>query len=362
MVRLRFSLVAVLVALAAGAAGCSNSASVVPAGGGLPLHLPLVQFAKAGVKIAEFADLPQYHGFYGPSAIASGPKKSLWVTDVVDQDVGENAVVQIGTSGKALNTFYYGGRSTEGASFFDITPGPDRNLWITDEYNGQILRMTTAGQYTGYPLNNFFAPLGIATGPDKALWFAEGGGSSSEIGRITTVGEITHYAVTGGPIGIAAGSDKALWFTESDASAIGRITTEGKITTYSKGVTPGSEPYWIAPGPDGALWFTELGGRIGRITTDGKVTEYSRGITSLEHPAGIAAGLDGAMWFTESESYDSGYFNTAKIGRITMSGEITEYSKHLTSGADPTGITQGPDKNMWFVESAVDRTGRVTVK
>jgi virginiamycin B lyase len=359
---IRFTIVIALNAFAITLAGCSNASSVVP-GTGLQQRASQPSPPAKGVKITEFADLPQQSsGYYGPTAITSGPEKSLWATDVIDQDFGENVVVQIATSGKQVHAFYYSGLSTEGASFVDIAPGPDGMLWITDEYNGQILSMTTGGQYAGYLLNNFLAPLGIVTGPDRALWFAERGGSASQIGRITTHGEITNYPAAGGPTGIAAGPDKALWFTEFDASAIGRITTKGKVTTYSKGITPNSEPYSIAPGPDGALWFTEFaGGRIGRITTDGKVAEYSKGITPSEQPVGIAAGPDGSMWFTESETYDSNGFRLAKIGRITMSGKITEYSKGLTANSDPTDIVAGPDHNMWFVESAADRTGRVRI-
>jgi virginiamycin B lyase len=207
------------------------------------------------------------------------------------------------------------------------------------------------------------APLGIVTGPDKALWFtAQGGGGASEIGRITTGGKMTEYSTNGAAYGIAVGPDKALWFTQEQGNAIGRITTKGKITEFTKGITSGSEPFWIAPGPDGALWFTEYtGARIGRITTDGKVTEYSHGISSGEYLFGITAGPDGAMWFTESASYHSGFSTDAKLGRITTSGKITEYSKGLTTNADPTVIVQGPDHNLWFVESATDETGRASL-
>ena len=244
----------------------------------------------------------------------------------------------------------------------DITAGPDGALWITDTYNGQILRMTTTGTYAGYALTNL-SPQNIVAGPDKALWFtAQSVGNESEIGRITTDFKLNQYPANGGPYGITVGPDKALWFTEESANAIGRITTKGKVTNYTKGITAGSEPFSIAAGPDGALWFTEyMGGRIGRITTAGKVTEYSRDITPTEYPFGIAAGPDGAMWFTESESYGSGYSDAAKIGRITTSGKITEYEKGLTSKSDPTAIVQGPDHDMWFVESAANKTGRASL-
>jgi virginiamycin B lyase len=341
--------------LAAGISGCSAPSTLTPGNAGMQQRASFSSpLAEKRVRIKEFADLPQYSGEYSPSAIASGPEHSLWVTDEIDQDYGENLVAQINTSGTRLNTFYYQGLSTEGSSFQDITAGPDGALWITDYYNSQIVRMTTDGTFSTFSLNT--EPFGITLGPDKALWFTE----YSAIGRITTKGKVTIYPAGDLDDDITAGPDGALWFTELTGNAIGRITTHGKITIYTKGISSGAGPYSIAAGPDGALWFTEgTGGRIGRITTSGKVTEYSRGITPTEEPVGIAAGPDGAMWFTEYESYDSYQIRESKVGRITMAGKISEYSKGLSGSSGPADIVAGPDGNMWFIEYA-DRTGRVS--
>jgi virginiamycin B lyase len=341
-------------ALAIAASACSgvSNGNAVPALGSAAQPFP--QHAKAPLRIREFADLPQSYGDYYPTAVTIGPDNAIWVTDNIDQDYGECVVARIAPSGKQEQTFYYQGLSTEGASFGDITTGSDGALWITDSYNDQILRLTTGGTYTGFQLKDG-DPSGIVAGPDKALWFT----TYSAIGRITTKGVITMYGASGALYDIAVGPDGALWFTEYAGNQIGRITTHGKITLYSKGISPGAGPESIAPGPDGALWFTEnAGGRIGRITTGGKVTEYSSGITPTEEPVDLVAGSDGAMWFTEYESYDSYSIRESKIGRITTSGKITEYSV-TDSSAGPTGIVKGVKGDLWFVESAVDRMGRV---
>ncbi|MGC1379871.1 MAG: SMP-30/gluconolactonase/LRE family protein [Candidatus Baltobacteraceae bacterium] len=351
-------LVAVLatVLAALGETGCSSSGNSLPRAASAANPLASAGLPMARVRIKEFSDLPRYSDYYHPSAITNGPDGALWVTDDIDQDFGENVVVRIEPTGKRTNAYYYGGVSTEGASFQDVTSGPDGNLWITDEYNEQILRMSLDGHFKGFPLQGFVAPISITSGPDGALWFTEYGA----IGRITTQGKITTYSESGGLQDIAAGPDGALWFTEAQAGKIGRITTHGKVTEYSNGISSGSEPYSIALGPDGALWFTEaLGGRIGRITTKGKVTEYSNGITPTEQPDDIAVGADGAMWFTEFEESGSYLINTSKIGRITTAGWISEYSRHLDPTSEPTGIAHGPDGNMWFVEGMADRVGRV---
>jgi len=347
---------AALVAL--GNAGCSTPSGLALPAAGASNRPGGIGAPKPRVRIREFSDLPVYYDYYYPSAITTGPDKALYVTDDIDQDYGECVVVRILPSGKSTNAFYYGGVTSEGASFDDITTGPDGALWITDGYNRQILRMTTTGDFASYRLNGYVAPISITTGPDKALWFTEYGA----IGRITTKGKITIYGLNGGLNDITAGPDGALWFTEAQAGKIGRITTRGKITEYSNGITAGAEPWSIAAGPDGALWFTEAaGGRIGRITTKGQVTEYSSGITLTEQPDDIAAGPDGAMWFTEFESSGSYQITASKIGRITMGGKIHEYSRGLNISAEPTGITAGPDGNMWFVESRRNRVGRATI-
>ena len=321
--------------------------------------VPLVRSDAARIRIREFADLPRGGPSfpYTPSAITTGPDGNLWVTEVIDQDYGENDVVAVAPTGKRVHTYKFVGSLSPGSELYDIAVGPDRALWMPDVLNEQIVRMTTSGSFTTYRLHNYAVPFDIVEGPDKALWFTVRQINAGMIGRITVKGDVTLYRV-GNLVGdIAAGPDGALWFTEYDANQIGRITTRGKIAEYG-GITAG--PASIAPGPDGALWFTEpAGGRIGRIATSGKVTEYSRGISAMEEPRDIAAGSDGNMWFTEYV-YDNYAISQSKIGRITMGGKITEFSRGVDPGSGPDAITAGPDGNEWFV-TTTDKSGRVSL-
>jgi streptogramin lyase len=197
-------------------------------------------------------------------------------------------------------------------------------------------------------------PLGIAAGPDGALWFTESNLPGSKgIGRITTTGVITEFTPNSGEYSqaITAGPDGALWFTESSVvgSYIGRSTTAGVITEFPR--PSRSSSYGITAGPDGNLWFTEFdGNQIGRITTAGVITEFPIP-TAASYPYGIVAGPDGNLWFTE---YDGN-----QIGRITTSGVITEYPI-ATPGSGPSSIQLGPDGNLWFAEFTVNRIGHIT--
>ncbi len=359
VMRIRVRPIVGLTALVALGWGCSGSGRVEPAGATSGMAEPAR--ARERITIRQFFDLPNHPAYYFPTALTVGPDGALWVADDIDQDISESAIARITTSGQRTNTYYY--QNEASPAFEGIAAGSDGALWLTEWGDAQIVRLTTTGQFTTFPLGDE-EPLGITNGPDGALWFAADGFHPA-IGRITTQGKITNYSKGLSPNvalqDIAVGPDGALWFTESTGDRIGRITTHGKIEEYQKGISPRSKPYSVAPGPDGALWFTEAaGGRIGRITTGGSVTEYSRGITAKERPIGIAAGPDGAMWFTEYQTYGSYQVRDSKIGRITMSGKITEYS-HLESKLGPTGIAQGPDGRMWFVETNANRLGRVTL-
>ncbi|HJV08350.1 MAG TPA: hypothetical protein VJ653_01670, partial [Acidimicrobiales bacterium] len=71
-------------------------------------------------------------------------------------------------------------------------------------------------------------PVDIVVGWDCALWFAQTG-ENTGVGRITTAGAITQYAV-GNPFahvsGITVALDGNIWFTETFANRIGRLETD----------------------------------------------------------------------------------------------------------------------------------------
>jgi virginiamycin B lyase len=341
---------------------CASVNSATPIAANASSSVALGERRSERVTISQFDDLVAEQGYF-PTALTVGPDAAFWVTDDVDQDYGESAVVRVEANGKRTATFYF--QNSASPAFEGIAAGSDGALWMADSGDGLIVRMTTTGLFTVFQVAGYGDPSAIVAGPDQALWFVDVFVGGSAVGRITTSGEMTTFTKGISPHAvlqdIAVGSDGALWFTESTGNRIGRVTTDGTITEYSKGISPGAQPYSIAPGPDGALWFTELaGGRIGRITTRGRVTEYSRGITPTEQPQDLAAGPDGAMWFTEYESYDSYSVRDSKIGRITMSGTIAEYSNFDSTSA-PTGIVAGRDGNMWFVETNANRVGRVNL-
>jgi RHS repeat-associated protein len=231
-----------------------------------------------------------------------------------------------------------------GAQPFAITAGPDGNLWFT-EFNKttkQIGKITTAGTITEYAVPTVSGrPYRITPGPDGNLWFTEDMGN--KIGKITPSGAVTEYAVpttNSSPYGIVKGGDGALWFTEGRLGGIGRITTSGTIKEYpALNGNPISQG--IAAATDGSLWDVEPGrNSIGHISTAGAVTEFKLP-TASAWPGDIALGSDGNLWFTESSK--------GKIGRITPAGVITEFLSP-TGQVNQDGIARGPDGNIWFAD------------
>ncbi len=81
------------------------------------------------------------------------------------------------------------------------------------------------------------------------------------------------------------------------------------------------------------------------------VTEFSL-FPSLVSPSGITAGPDGNLWFTDQ--------SVSRIGRITPLGVVTVFEVGITAGAFPVDITTGPDGSLWFTEYNGNRIGRIT--
>jgi streptogramin lyase len=108
-----------------------------------------------------------------------------------------------------------------------LITGPDGMLWMTENWNNKIARMTTSGLITEWPTpSKGSIPSGLGVGPDGALWFTEWATNVNKIGRITTDGIMSEFPIptaASEPWEIVAGPDGALWFAEYTGNKIGRI-------------------------------------------------------------------------------------------------------------------------------------------
>ena len=127
----------------------------------------------------------------------------------------------------------------------------------------------------------------------------------------------------------------------------------GTITEFPILPTAFSVPLGITLGPDGKMWFTEnLANKIGRITPSGVITEFT-GFSAASGPLGITAGPDGNLWFTE--------ISGNKIGRVTPDGAFTEFPIP-TANSRPAGIASGRGDKVWFTEALGNKIGLISTK
>jgi streptogramin lyase len=313
-------------------------------------HLILCAFAIAASSTASaFAAAPgtatEYSaslpGGSDPTRITPGPEGNLWFTDESNP-----AAIGLITPSGAISEFSTG--LPAGSQPYGITTGPEGDLWFTDRGHASAIgRLAPDGDAitefsVGLPAESFLWS-NIIPGPNGDFWFVDW---QSAIGYVTPSGQITEWPDDRYPEAIADGPEGDLWVTLDpgfSTGAIERVTPTGEATFFSAGLNKGAEPTAIALGPDGNLWFVNFGtpAAIGRITPSGQITEFSAGLSANSLLYDIVPGPDGDMWFVDD--------GTRAIGRITMNGEITEFSAGLNQTVPLSGVAPGANGNIWFV-------------
>jgi streptogramin lyase len=269
-------------------------------------------------------------------SMTTGPDGNIWFTytsasSARDGHGSEGAIGSISSDG-AVREFV----DPSIVNPMGIAPGLDGALWFTDDT--EIGRITTSGQISKFALPGTHA-LRIAEGLDRRLWFTEAG---DQIGSIDLGGNVVEYplpSIGAGLQGIAAGSD-GNWFAESALNRIGRISLAGGVTVAEFPIpTAQSGAQEIVQGPDGNFWFTEqAAGKIGRIMPGGAITEFA--LDAGSHPTGIVSGPDGNLWYADT---------SGKIGRISPAGKVVEFLFKQDTGV--LWLSFGADGSLWFTKT-----------
>lgn len=194
-------------------------------------------------------------------------------------------------------------------------------------------------------------PAGVVAGPDGAMWFTDPGNDA--IGRITTDGTYTLQQTTGTEVdpGITVGPNNDLWFTQGlQEGGIGRITTSGKVTLLKD--PGGAYTQEITTTADGTLWFTEINGTVAHRLKNGKIHRFTVGASNAALE-GIVEGPDHNLWIVES-ALGSHFSN--HVYRLKPNGQVTPF----TVGAGPESICVGRDGALWFTEESASAIGRLT--
>ncbi len=129
-----------------------------------------------------------------------------------------------------------------------LTAGPDGAMWMIDDANPALIRVSPSGRLRTFrlPSDTMSTFADVIVGPDANFWFTYSHGqlaASHGRGRsvqMSTTGRRREYPVPGliDPSileGLAVGADNALWFTAIDLTGdrIGRLS-------------PGGAPHWAA--------------------------------------------------------------------------------------------------------------------
>src|SRR5207245_804277 len=176
------------------------------------------------------------------------------------------------------------------------------NIWYNERYQFAVAKMTLAGTETQYPIPgnpNSPDPIGITAGPDGNMWVTDE--SENIVWRVSTGGGFARFDLptpNRGAAGITVGGDGNLWIGEPSQNKIGRMTTAGVLTEFAI-PTAGAGVGGIARGPDGNVWFTENNAnQLAVITPTGQAQEFPIP-TASSLPRRPTAGPDGNVWFPE---------------------------------------------------------------
>lgn len=153
---------------------------------------------------------------------------------------------------------------------------------------------------------------------------------------------------------IAAGPGKTIWVTDSFGARIIRVSPNGAMSQFHLPNGYEHMPTSIVEGHDGNMWFADQGqvDKIGRITPSGQITEFS--IPHKLTPLSLVAGPDHNVWFTANQPANDGlgyYLNEeSTLARITRGGRVREFSLQ-NSALGPirlgSGLAVGADKNFY---------------
>ena len=115
----------------------------------------------------------------------------------------------------------------------------------------------------------------------------------------------------------------------------------------------------LAAGKEGSVWFTcfvetspASAGRpkIGRVTPTGQVSEFGAQLPKNEEAGDIIAAPDGNLWFTLNSALrlEAAKRQPPEIGRITPSGQVTTYPLPLDAKYGIGDLVAGPNGYLWF--------------
>ena len=242
-----------------------------------------------------------------------------------------------------------------------IAIGPEGDIWFTETRSSSVGRMTPSGKFKMFQLAHTAAPPASSS----VRTATSGSPRPTASGGSPPAGKITEFPIPATEIVFPPPSPaKTAQLPLPDHRGPGRqplvhrgARRQDRADHPERHDHPVPDPHGGQPpvrdhrGPGRqSLVHGELGDKIGRITPSGTVTEFPVP-TANGSPYGITTGPDGNLWFTEGRQQDRPDHPERHDHRVPDS--------HSPS-APPSGITAGRDGNLWFTEEAAGKIGRIT--
>ncbi len=194
------------------------------------------------------------------------------------------------------------------------------------------------------------------------------GASAATGSPVSAPAEISQFPLSSEslfPGQLVAGADGNMWFLLGEAeqghtgaepvnprTVIDRITPDGQITEYPL-LGPSREARALTAGPEGDLWYLTPFA-LGRMTLTGQVTEIPFSAPEKGNADFMTTGADGNFWVASESKLDYG-----TISRVTPAGESADFP--IPTHESGLGeIVLGPDGNVWFGEEFGRKIGRIT--
>ena len=279
----------------------------------------------------------------------------------------------------------------EGGSTHELTLGPDGNVWVTQQKQAKLVRITPAGELRVHDLPAGSGPHGIGFDGRGRLWLTfEFANEIAELDRAGRIVERHRIPAAGaGPHGLHVARDGKVWWTGKEGGVVGRLDPEtGRMRVFPL-PDRGSQPIYIAEGCDG-MYFTELtAARIGRVTEGGEISEW-RTPTPGSRPIAVAP-RGCRIWFSEEAGHRYGVLDPGagriveypltrpgdELASLAFDGRGRLWLQHVkpdvfgragrgrevedfpipTENATMHRIIRGPGGKMWFTELASDKVG-----
>lgn len=241
---------------------------------------------------------------------------------------------------------------------YEINPGPDGTLWLSDNLAGEIRAYAPDGSSV-----TIYGDLGRVSdaraGSGSTVWYVDQ--ASRQLGKLDTATEtVTFWPLpAGGPSGFGTAFDAQgrLWISDFGQPLLARFTPDaGMMCAFDIApLASGGSPYLAFDGQ--TLWLSDFyhNAVLGFNPQTGRLTRWSLDPAIWDFEAeGLAADGAGGLWFTTA--------STRALGRLDLTTPgapgLLRYAIPTGGGQPATLATAG--SQLWYTGYLPATLGRLS--